>query len=105
MGRLDRRTRAAMLPVVGLLAVWTVWQETTFWDDPLKASFERTLVGTAETRAECERLADQHATRLADRPKQPREWRARAGNVVAVYEGAQHKTSWAYRCAPGAESQ
>src|SRR2546428_159210 len=105
MGRLDRRTCVAVLPVVWLLAVWTVWQETTFWDDPLKASLERILVGTAETRADCERLADQHATRLADRPKQPREWRARAGNGVAGDEGAAHKASWAYRGVPGAESQ
>ncbi len=89
-----------------LLVAWMLWQETTFWGEARVASLERVPVGTAETRAECERLADQHATRLTDLPKRSREWRARAGNVVAVYEGMAHKTSLAYRCQPaGAESR
>jgi hypothetical protein len=89
-----------------LSGAWMLWQETTFWDEARDADLGRTLLSTTETRAECERLADQHATRLTDQPKKPREWRARAGNVVAVYEGAEHKASWAYRCVPaGAESR
>ena len=82
------------------LGAWMLWQETTYWEESRDANFARTHLSTSDTRENCERLADQHATRLTDSPKRPREWRARAGNVVAVYEGAEHKTTWAYRCVP-----
>jgi hypothetical protein len=89
-----------------LSGAWMLMQETTFWEESRDADLQRTHVTTSETRADCERLADQHATRLTDSPRRPREWRARAGNVVAVYEGAEHKTTWTYRCVPsGAESR